>query len=135
LGLRNRERTPHVHGFVRLLETGRNLCRRTASVWFGTTRDNVDKRERIRAVCRGNYSSLELRSHMAVSDMALASSNVDEALAEIECQRELIADLMRLGQPTEAAEQALKSMTHQFACLIEQEHDILAGALQTRGAG
>jgi hypothetical protein len=69
---------------------------------------------------------------MARSDMspALAGSNVDEALAEIECQRELIAELVQLGQPTEAAEQALKSMLHQFAYMIEQEHGILATALE-----
>jgi len=54
---------------------------------------------------------------MAISDMspALAASDVDEALAEIECQRELIVELMHLGQPTEAAEQALNSLLGQFA--------------------
>jgi len=37
---------------------------------------------------------------MAISDMspALAASDVDEALAEIECQRELIVELMHLGR-------------------------------------
>ena len=133
MGLRNRERTPHVHGVVRLLETGRNLCRRIAPVWFVTTSDKLNKREGIRPVCRENYSSADLRSHMALSDMALASFNVDDALAEIECQRELIAELMRLGQPTESAEQALKSMLHQFASMVEHEHDILAGGHQTKG--
>jgi hypothetical protein len=74
---------------------------------------------------------------MARSDMspALAASNVDEALAEIECHRELIAELVQLGQPTEAAEQALKSMLRQFAYMIEQEHGILATALETKGMG
>jgi hypothetical protein len=130
VGLRNRERAPHIYGLIRLLETGRNLCRRIAPVWFVTTSGTITKREGIRPVCRGNYSSLDLRSHMA-----LASPNDDEALAEIECQRELIAELMRLGQPTEAAEEALKSMLHEFASMIEYEHSVLAGALQTEGMG
>jgi hypothetical protein len=67
--------------------------------------------------------------------LSLAASNVDEALVEIECQRELIVDLMHFGQSTKAAEQALKSMLHQFAYMIEQEHRILASALQTKGVG
>jgi hypothetical protein len=72
---------------------------------------------------------------MNLSDMslALAASHVDEALGEIECQRELIAELMSLGQPTASAEQALKSMLCQFAYMIEQEHGILASALQIKG--
>ena len=84
---------------------------------------------------RANCSGLGLSSHMALSDMplALAASNVDEALAEIECHRELLAELMHLGQPTEAAEQALESMLRQFAWMIEHEQRILAGALQTKG--
>jgi hypothetical protein len=40
---------------------------------------------------------------------------------------------MQLGQPIEAAEQALKSMLRQFAYMIEQEHRILTTALQTKG--
>ncbi len=80
---------------------------------------------------------------MAISDMSLAlapdmwlvlaASDVDEALAEIECQRELIVELMHLGQPTEAAEQALNSLLGQFASMIEHEHGILAEALETKG--
>jgi hypothetical protein len=73
---------------------------------------------------------------MSLSDLslALAACNVDEALAEIECHRELITELMHLGQPTEAAEKALKSMLRQFAYMIEQEHNILAAALQTKSS-
>ncbi len=72
---------------------------------------------------------------MARSDMLLAlpPSDVDAALAEIECQRELIADLMQLGQPTEAAEAALKSMLRQFANMVELEQANLARALATKG--
>jgi hypothetical protein len=85
-------------------------------------------------VCR--CSGLGLSPQIALSDtpLALAASDVDEALAEIECHRELIAALMHLGQPTEAAEQALESMLHQFAWMIEREQGVLAGALQTKGA-
>jgi hypothetical protein len=72
---------------------------------------------------------------MPLSDvpLALAASNVDEALAEIECQRELIAELMQWGQPTEAAEEALESMLRQFAWMIEREQCNLAEALQAKG--
>ena len=52
--------------------------------------------------------------------------------AEIECQRELIVELMHLGQPTEAAEQALNSLLGQFASMIEHEHGILAEALEPK---
>ena len=84
---------------------------------------------------RANCSDLGLSSQLALSDMplALAASNVDEALAEIECHRELIAELMHLGQPTEAAEEALESMLRQFAWMIELEQRVLAEALQTKG--
>jgi hypothetical protein len=64
--------------------------------------------------------------------LALAASNVEEALAEIEHHRDLIAELMHWGQPTEAAEQALESMFRQFAWMIELEHAIIAEALQTK---
>jgi hypothetical protein len=71
---------------------------------------------------------------MALSDMLLAlpPSDVDAALAEIECQRELIADFMHLGQPTEAAEEALKSMLRQFANMVELEQANLSRALATK---
>jgi hypothetical protein len=87
-------------------------------------------------VCRANCSGLGSSSQMALSDtpLALAASDVDEALAEIECHRELIAELMHLGQPTEAAEQALESMLRQFAWMIEREQRVLAGALQPKDA-
>jgi hypothetical protein len=85
---------------------------------------------------RANCSGLGLSSQIAFSDvpLSLAASNVDEALVEIECHRELIAELMHFGQPTEAAEQALDSMLRQFAWMIEHEQSVLAGALQTKGA-
>ena len=72
---------------------------------------------------------------MAISDMspALAASDVDEALAEIECQRELIVELMHLGQPTEAAEQALNSLLCEFASMVEHEYSVLAESLETSG--
>ena len=73
--------------------------------------------------------SLALASDMW---LVLAASDVDEALAEIECQRELIVELMHLGQPTEAAEQALNSLLGQFASMIEHEHGILAEALEPK---
>ena len=74
-------------------------------------------------VCRPNCPGWGFSSPMALSDtpLALAASDVEEALAEIECHRELIAELMHLGQPTEAAEQALQSMLRQFAWMIEHE--------------
>jgi hypothetical protein len=67
-------------------------------------------------------------------DRALATppSNVDEALAEIECQRELIAELMHWGQPTQAAELALNGMLRELASMIEYERDILVEGLQIR---
>ena len=82
-----------------------------------------------------NCSGLGLSSQMALSDvpLALAASNVDEALAEIECHRELIAELMQWGQPTKAAEEALESMLRQFAWMIELERRILAEELQSKG--
>ena len=81
---------------------------------------------------RANCTGLGLSSQMPLSDvpLALAASNVDEALAEIECHRELIAELMHWGQPTEAAEQALESMLRQFAWMIEHEQRFLVEALQ-----
>jgi hypothetical protein len=86
-------------------------------------------------VFRADCSDVGLSSQMAHSDvpLALAASNVDEALAEIECHRELIAELTHWGQPTAAAEEALESMLRQFAWMIEHEHRILAEALQTKG--
>ena len=65
--------------------------------------------------------------------LALAASEVDETLAEIECQRELIVELMRLGQSTEAAELALKSLLGEFASMVEHEHSVLAKSLETGG--
>ena len=87
-------------------------------------------------VCRANCSGLGLRPQIAPSDtpLALAASDVDQALVEIEYHRELIAELMHLGQPTEAAEQALESMLRQFAWMIEREQRVLAGALQPKDA-
>ena len=81
---------------------------------------------------RADCADVGLSSEMALSDMplALAASNIDEALAEIECHRELLAELMHLGQPTEAAEQALESMLRQFAWMIEHEQRFLVEALQ-----
>ena len=81
---------------------------------------------------RADCADVGLSSEMALSDvpLALAASNVDEALAEIECHRELLAELMHLGQPTEAAEEALESMLRQFAWMIELEQRILAEELQ-----
>jgi hypothetical protein len=72
---------------------------------------------------------------MPFSDMLLAlpPSDVDAGLAEIECQRELIADLMHLGQPTEVAEGALKRMLHHFANMVELEQANLNIALATKG--
>jgi hypothetical protein len=57
--------------------------------------------------------------------LPLAASKVDETLAEIECQRELIGELMRLGQPTGAAELALKTLLGEFASMVEHEHGVL----------
>jgi hypothetical protein len=73
-------------------------------------------------------------SHVTIRDAALSTppTNVDEALAEIECQRELIAELMHLGQPTEAAELALNGMLREFASMIEYECDTLAEGLQIK---
>ena len=104
MGLRHQERTSHVHPISKL-------------------------------VFQGKCSTLGLSSQTALSDvpLPLAASNVDEALAEIECHRELIAELMQWGQPTGAAEEALESMLRQFAWMIEHEQRILAGALQTKG--
>jgi hypothetical protein len=88
----------------------------------------------IRSVGRANRSSTASGSHVALSDTALAAApyNVDEALAEIECQRELIADLTHLGQPTEAAELALNGMLREFASMIEYECGTLAEGLRIR---
>lgn len=65
--------------------------------------------------------------------LALEASEVDEVLAEIECQRELVLELMHLGQPTEPAELALKSLLGEFASMIEHEYSVLAKALETSG--
>jgi hypothetical protein len=72
---------------------------------------------------------------MAVSDMPLtfAALDVDEALVQIERQRELIVELMHLGQPTEGAEELLKILLGLFATMVEHEHTILAEALDTTG--
>jgi hypothetical protein len=104
VGLRHQERTSHVHPISKPI---------------------------FHAKCSG----LGLNSQTALSDvpLALAASNVDEALAEIECHRELIAELTHWGQPTEAAEEALESMLRQFAWMIEHEQRFLAEALQTKG--
>jgi hypothetical protein len=71
---------------------------------------------------------------VTIVDMALATppSNVDEALAEIECQRELIAELMHAGQSTEAAELALNGMLREFASMIEYERDMSAEDFQIK---
>jgi hypothetical protein len=84
--------------------------------------------ESIRPFCRRKCPDLSFASKMAISNMSLAraTSDVYEALAEIECQRELIVALMHFGQPTEAAELALKSLLGEFASMIEHEHRILA---------
>ena len=82
----------------------------------------------VRAVSSANRVSTPSSSPVTIVDGALATppSNVDEALAEIECQRELIAELMHSGQPTEAAELALNGMLREFASMIEYECDLLA---------
>jgi hypothetical protein len=72
----------------------------------------------------------KVRSHMP---LAFAASEVDETLAEIECQRELIVELMRLGQPTDGAELALKNLLGEFASMVEGEHRVLVQALETTG--
>ena len=83
---------------------------------------------------RADCADVGLSSQMPLSDvpLALAASNVDEALAEIECHRELIAELTHWGQPTKAAEEALESMLRQFAWMIELEQRILAEELQSK---
>jgi hypothetical protein len=88
----------------------------------------------IRSVGPANWSSAPSSSHVALSDTALAAApyNVDEALAEIECQRELTAELMRLGQPTEEAELALNGMLREFASMIEYECGTLAEGLRIK---
>jgi hypothetical protein len=85
--------------------------------------------------CRAKRSDLGLESTMAVSDMPLtfAALDVDEALVQIERQRELIVELMHLGQPTEGAEELLKILLGLFATMVEHEHTILAEALDTTG--
>jgi hypothetical protein len=67
---------------------------------------------RVRAASPANRVSTPPSSHVVIIDRALATppSNVDEAFAEIECQRELITELMHCGQPTQAAELALNGM-------------------------
>jgi hypothetical protein len=74
---------------------------------------------------------------MTFVDRALTTSpsNVDEALAEIEYQRELIAELMHHGQSTEGAELALNGMLREFTSMIEYEWRMLAEGLNmTRSA-
>jgi hypothetical protein len=71
---------------------------------------------------------------VALFDTALSAvpSNVDKALAEIECQREVIAELMHLGQPTAEAELALNGMLREFASMVEYECGTLAEGLRIR---
>jgi hypothetical protein len=88
----------------------------------------------VKSVSRANSPSKSSCSHMTLSDTALstAPSTVDEALAEIECQRELIVELMHLGQPTDAAELALNGMFREFASMIEYERSMLDEGLQLK---
>jgi hypothetical protein len=77
---------------------------------------------------------LRTSSYVTISDGALGTppTNVDEALAEIECQRELIGELTRCGQPTRAAEMALNGMLREFASMIEYECGMLSEGLRIR---
>jgi hypothetical protein len=81
----------------------------------------------VRAVSPANPVSTNSSSAMTIVDRALGTppTTVDEALGEVECQRELIAELMHSGQPTEAAELALNGMLREFASMVEYEHDML----------
>jgi hypothetical protein len=93
------------------------------------------RRESIVPVCRTKRSDLGLDSNMDVSDMPLSFGALDvhEAFIQIERQRELIVELMHLGQPTEGAEELLKILLGRFATMVEHEHTILAEALDTAG--
>jgi hypothetical protein len=67
-------------------------------------------------------------SEMALLDrsLALAARDVDEALVWIECQRELIVEMIQTGQATEAAEDSLTISLGLFANMVEHEHRIVA---------
>jgi hypothetical protein len=88
----------------------------------------------IRSVGSATPSGTPSSSQVTLSHRALDTppSNVDEALAEIECQRELIAELMHWGQPTEAAELSLNGMLREFATMIEYEWGMLAEGRQIK---
>ena len=93
------------------------------------TSSHTDRR--VRAAGPANPVSTPSSSPVTIVDRALATppSNVDEALAEIECQRELIAALMHWGQPSQAAQFALNGMLREFASMVEYERDILVHGL------
>jgi hypothetical protein len=88
----------------------------------------------IRSADPANWSSAPSSSRLTICDRAFGTppTNVDEAFAEIECQRELIAELMHLGQPTEAAELALNGMLREFASMIEYECGTLAEGIHIK---
>jgi hypothetical protein len=81
----------------------------------------------VTAVSPANRVSTHSSPPLTIVDRSLGTppTTADEALAEIECQRELIAELMHSGQPTEAAELALNGMLREFASMVEYEHDML----------
>ena len=97
-------------------------------------RETVSHLNRPVSAVSSAYWQPTISSHVTICDPALGTppTNVDEALAEIECQRELIAELMHLGQPTEAAELALNGMLREFASMIECEWDMLAEGLHIK---
>jgi hypothetical protein len=53
---------------------------------------------------------------------ALLARSVDEALLQVECQRERIAEMVQTGQPTKAAEDLLAMFLRLFADMVELEH-------------
>ena len=87
----------------------------------------------VRPVCRADRASLGSGSPVASPEVTSAASRVDEALAEIECQRELIKQLVHFGQPTGAAELALQSYLGEYAGLIDHEYSVRAKTLETNG--
>jgi hypothetical protein len=88
----------------------------------------------ISSVGHVNWPPTTSSSPVTIRDRALDTPpmNVDEALAEIECQREVIAELMHLGQPTATAELALNGMLREFASMIECEWSTLAEELHIK---
>jgi hypothetical protein len=97
-------------------------------------RETVSHLNRPVSAVSSAYWQPTISSHVTVCDPALGTppTNVDEALAEIECQRELIGELTRCGQPTRAAEMALNGMLREFASMIEYECGMLSEGLRIR---